>query len=209
MHALVINGRQDEAISILDYMLEGSNEDGVLPGTSSFTVCILGAIQSKDFTGAMRLNEKMRKAGVESNATIFKSVLIANARVGGKDDVIEQMESAITSQTQMDAQSFLLCAKYLIPSILKDAHGDIEMIRTYLRQQVERSPDIRDEAMELNKSLKDCLREDRRKPSKMKNNVMIKMERDKLWRIALKDAIKLYRILDTQKMRGFTNDSLQ
>jgi len=199
IHALAVNKRHDEAMSILDTMLESSNDDGIQPGISSFTACMLGAMQSEAFEDVIRLNDKMKKVGVQPNTTTFQGILLANARLGKKSDVVKEIESVLSSQTPMDARSFLLCAKYLIPSILKDGGGDIELIRIFLRKQVEENPHIKHEAMELNKSLKDCLREDQRKPSKMKNKVLIKRERNKLWRVALNDAIGLSRVLETER----------
>ena len=58
------------------------------------------------------------------------------------------------------------------------------------------NPEVADEAMPLNRTLTDCLREDQRKPSKMKSEVAIQRLRNNFWREALlKDVIGLSKVL--------------
>jgi len=185
-------------MSLLDSMIAGANNDGIRPGISCFTACMLSAMQSGAFDDVIRLHEKMKEVGVQPDATTFQGLLLANARLGNKEGMLKAMESAIDSQTPLDVSSFLLCAKYLIPGILQGAGTDIEAIRKFLRKQVEENPQVANEAMELNKSLKDCMREDHRKPSKMKNEVTIQQLRNNLWRAALQDAICLSKVIQTE-----------
>ncbi len=190
-----MNKRHAEAIYVLDTMLENANGDIVKPGISSFTACMLAAMQSGAFEDVIRLNDKMKSAGVRPNSTTLQGILIANARLGRMGDIKQEIESVINTRTPIDAGSFLLCAKYIIPDAIVEGISDIESIRTFLRKQVEENPRIRHEAMQLNKSLKDCIREDQRKPSKMKNEILIAREREKRWRIALQDALSLSKVL--------------
>lgn len=196
IHALGTKNKHDEVISVLDSMIDGSNNDGIRPGISCFTACALSAIQSGIFEDVIKLSDKMRDAGVHPNSTIFQGTLIANARLGNNEGVMKTVESAIGSETPIDARSFLLCTKYLIPDIFNEGGNDIEKIRSFMRKYAEENPQFEHEAMELHKSIKDCIREDKRKPSKMKNEVMLQRLRSSLWKVALSNAIELSKVLD-------------
>ncbi len=195
IHSLVAGGSHKEAMNVLNSMLDGSNEDGVEPGVSSFTACMMSAIKHGAFDDVMSLNEKMKGVGVKPNAAIFRGIIIANARLGNKDGLMNAMETVIDAKTPVDENSFLLCAKQLVPEILKETQMDVRAIRLALRKQVENNPIVAKEAMELNKTLTDCLREDQRRPTKMNNEAMIQRLRGELWRRALQDTIRLSKVL--------------
>ena len=197
MHSLATSRHHDheETMSLLDSMLNGTNEDGVRPGISCFTSCMLSAMHSEEFEDVLKLAEKMKEVGVQPNATTFQGTLLANARLGDKMGVFSTIGKALESDTPMDLNSFLLSAKHLIPSVVENGGTDIETMRLYLRKKVEDEPRIANEAMELSRSLKNCLREESRKPSKMKNVVMIQTLKNKHWRKAMKDALELSKVL--------------
>ena len=198
IHALAINKRHNDAISVLNTMLDDNNGDSIKPSTSSFAACMLSAMQSRAFEEVIQLNDKMKEAGVPSNSTTFKSTILASTQLGRASEVMKEIESVLDSQDPMDAKSFLLCANHLVPGIMKDSGQDIESLRASLRRQIQDNPLIECEAMELNKSLKDCMREDQRRPSKIKNEVMIQRERSILWKQALTNTIKLSRAFQTK-----------
>ena len=184
-------------MTVLESMLNGSNEDGIRPGISCFTSCMLSAMQSEAYAEVLELGEKMKEVGVQSNATTLQGILLANGRLGNKTGISSAISNALELDTPIDINSFLLSAKYLIPSVVGNRGTDIEAMRSYLRKKVEDDPHIANEAMELNRSLKDCLREESRKPSKMKNEFMIQQLKNKYWRIAMKDALQLSEILQS------------
>ncbi len=57
------------------------------------------------------------------------------------------------------------------------------------------SPKASEKAMDLNKTLRECLREDERRPSNVKSEIVIQRERERLWRLALQQAIQLSRAM--------------
>ena len=63
-------------------LFNGSNEDDVKPGISSFTACMISAMQSEAFEDVLVLSKKMEDCGIRPNVTIFQGVLIANAVLG-------------------------------------------------------------------------------------------------------------------------------
>jgi len=156
---------------------------------------MLSAMHSEEFEDVLKLAEKMKEVGVQPNATTFQGILLANARLGDNMGVFSTIGNALESDTPMDLNSFLLSAKHLIPSVVENGGTDIETMRLYLRKKVEDEPRIANEAMELSRSLKNCLREESRKPSKMKNVVMIQTLKNKHWRKAMKDALELSKVL--------------
>ena len=157
---------------------------------------MISAMQSGAFEDVLVLNKKMEDYGIRPNATTFQGVLIANARLGKTDELVKTIENAINTKTPVDAKSFLMASKHLMPSIIEESGRDIESMRLSVRKQVEMNPEVVDEAMTLNRTLIDCLRgEDQRKPSKMKSEVAIQRLRNDLWREALKDVISLSKVL--------------
>jgi len=202
IHGLIAGKRHLDALNLLESMLNGSNEDDVKPGISSFTACMMSAMQSEAFEDVLVLNKQMEDFGIRPNATTFQGVLIANARLGNTDELVKTIENAINTKTPVDANSFLLASKHLMPSIFEESGRDIELMRLSLRKQVEMNPEVADEAMTLNRTLTDCLREDQRKPSRMKSEVAIQRLRNNLWREALKDVIGLSKVLkDNDEMK--------
>ena len=179
-------------------MLNGSNEDGIRPEIACFTSCMLSAMQTEAYNDVLELGEKMKEVGVRPNVTTFQGILLANGRLGDKMGISSAIDNALALDTPIDINSFLLSAKYLIPSVVGNRGTDIEAMRSYLRKKIEDEPRIANEAMELNRSLKDCLREESRKPSKMKNEFMIQQLKNKYWRIAMKDAVLLSEILQSR-----------
>lgn len=195
LHHLGANKEHDKVMSILNSMLNGSNDDTVTPGISCFSSGILSAIKSRNYKDAINLEAIMREKGLQHNLSTCQGVLIANARLGGKQEVLSAIDSALQSKSPMDSSTFMLCLRYIIPQIMDKCGHDIEAIRTYLRSQVQSNPGIAHEAMELSKSLKTCLREDGRKPSKMNNQAMVDNARSKAWRSAVRDAVYLSKAL--------------
>ena len=60
IHALAINKRHNDAISVLNTMLDDNNGDSIKPSTSSFAACMLSAMQSRAFEEVIQLNDKMK-----------------------------------------------------------------------------------------------------------------------------------------------------
>lgn len=191
LNHLGANKKHEKVMSVLNSMLNGSNDDDVTPGISCFSSSILSAINSRNYNDVIQLEETMRERGLDHNASTLHGVLIANARLGRKEEVLNALGSALQSKSPMDSSTFKLCLKYILPEIMDNCGNDIEAIRAYLRSQVQSNPAISNEAMELSKSLKNCLREDGRKPSKMNNQAIIENARNLAWRCAVRDALCL------------------
>lgn len=195
LHHLGANKKHEEVMSVLNSMLNRCNNDDVMPGISCFSSSILSAIKSRNYEDVLTLEKMMQEKGLEHNASTLQGVLIANARLGRSLDILDVIDTALRSKSPMDSSTFMLCLKYLIPEIMDKCGYDIEAIRTYLRSQVESNPDISHEAMELSKSLKNCVREDGRKSSKINSHGMDEKNRNLAWRSAVRDAVCLSKVL--------------
>ncbi len=181
---------QDKAAEMLESMINGACGDHIEPGISTFTASILAALSNNDWEKILEINDLMIAKGIKPSGTTLQAVLLANFRKAENDRAVKVIEEAIESKTPMDKATFLLFVKYMLPDLY--VNGDIVSMRKELRLLASSpSSDFADEAMELNKRLRDCLMEDQRQPSKAKNSAMIQKKRDQLWRLAVREAIDL------------------
>ena len=136
----------------------------------------------------------MHDRGIPPSGHTLQGVLLANFREEEKNRALKIIEEAIESKTPMDKSTFLLCVKYMVPSLYNN--GDITSMRNVLRQLAsDPSEDLSYTAMELNKRLRDCIMEDQRRPSKTKNSVIIQREREHQWRLAVGEVVGLSKLL--------------
>jgi len=221
LHALAINGQHDKALTILESMMTNANGDGIQPKSSSFTACMLSAMEKGAWHEVLRLNNTMIQSGISPNATSLQGVVIACSHMMGEGegtadaDALHAMESAIESETPIDRNSFLTCARFLTKGVFEDdddSNDDVvERARQNLRRMADNRTDVDDDdhhyrlssssvvkerIFALSRSLRLASVEDARRPSKMKNSVILQSERDRLWRGALVDTIRLARVLD-------------
>jgi hypothetical protein len=172
-------------------MVDKENDNGVKAGIGCFNACILNALKNGKFEDAIEIDKMMEKAGINHNSTTFQGLIIAKAKLGDKESLRKTVEDAIKRETPMDYDTFASCLKFLLPQLCNNKTLDISKMRTTLRQMVENDDRVSSEAMELNRSLMNCLREDSRVPSKIKNKQQIFKLRNELWRIALQNALTL------------------
>jgi len=221
LHALAINGQHEKALTILESMMTNANGDGIKPKSSSFTACMLSAMVGRSWNEVLRLNTTMIQSGISPNSASLQGVIIACSHLidegGGitDADALHAMESAIESKASIDRNSFLTCARFLTKGIFEDdddSNSDVvESARQNLRcmaddridvedddhhQQPSWSSEVKERIFALSRSLRLASVEDARRPSKMKNNVQLQSQRDRLWRGALVDTIRLARVLD-------------
>lgn len=173
-------------------MINGLYGDHIQPSLSTFTASMLAAMSTNDWKKVLEIDHLMHERGIKPSGTTLQGVLLANFREKEIDQAKKVIEDAIESKTPTDKATFLLCIKYLLPSLYAN-NGDITSIRNELRTMMTSNRDnsFADKAMELNKRLRDCTMEDQRKPSKTRNSVMIQKERERQWRLALRDAVDL------------------
>jgi len=184
-----------KVMSLLDTLLNSTNGGYIKPGISCFSSCILSAIRSGNCEDVVKLEVMMRENGIAHNISSFQGVLIANSRLGRTQEILTAVKSALELNYPMDSSTFMLCMKYFLPELIDKGGYDIESIRTHLRSLIKNSSVSR-EAIELSKSLKSCLREDNRKPSKVKNEGIVQSDRNSLWRSAVGDAMRLSEALE-------------
>ena len=193
IHAYAMNKMQDQALEVLESMRNGSYGDDIRPGLTSFTASILAAMYNSEWKQVLRINELMTESGIEPSCTTFQGVLLANMREGNTEELIGVMESAIDSNMSMDQSTFQLCSKSLLPNHC--GHGDVNVMRKEMRRLAKDNSAVAITAMDLNKTLRDCLHEDQRRPSNAKSEILIQRERARLWRGALEQAIQLSKIV--------------
>lgn len=167
------------------------DDNGMKPGIGCFNACILNALKNGKFEDAVEIDKMMRKADISHNSTTFQGLIIAKAKLGDKESLRKTVEDAIKNETPMDFDTFASCLKFLLPQLCDNKTLNISKMRISLRNMVENDERISNEAMELNRSLMNCLREDSRVPSKIKNKQQIFKLRNELWRIALQNALTL------------------
>jgi pentatricopeptide repeat protein len=191
IHALNLNNKYDEALNLLREMVDQETDNRVKVGIGCFNACILNALKSGRFEDVIEIDKMMEKARVGHNGTTFQGLILARARLGDKESLRKTVEDAIKHETPIDYETFASCLKFLLPQLCDSQTLDISKIRTTLRHMVENDERVSSEAMELNRSLMNCLREDSRVPSKIKNKQQIFKLRNELWRIALKNVLTL------------------
>lgn len=188
-----MNKMQDKAIEMLDSMRTGSFGDDVRPALPSFTAGMLAAMCKQDWNKVLSINEMMMESGTIQSNTTLQCVLLANMQNGNTEALLQAMENAINSEMVIDVDTFLFCAKILLPN--NNGDGGVDSIRNEMRKLANNSPDVAETAMSLNKTLRECYRQDQRRPSNMSSKVAIQQERDQLWRDALTQTIQLSKIL--------------
>ncbi len=185
---------QNQALDVLSSMQDGSLGDSVKPGLSSFTACMLAAMQNNDWKQVLSINDSMIESDIQPSSVTFQSVLMANIQLGNVEGSVDAMEAAVDSNIPIDKNIFRFCTKNLLPNHCGD--GNMDLMRKEMRKlATDPTSSVVEEAMDLNKTIRECLREEERQPSKMKNEIMIQKERERLWRLALKQAIQLSRHL--------------
>lgn len=185
---------QDKAFEVLNEMISGSYGDDIKPGLPSFTAGMLVAMQNQDWNQVLALQELMAQHGVLPSSITLQCVVLANVKNGNIEGSIKAIEKAIDSKTtEIDGDTFMLCAKILLP---QNHGGDLNALRNEMRLLANSSPDdVSEAAMELNKLLRECQRQDQRRPTNIKSQVMVRLEREKLWREALQQTVLLSRML--------------
>ncbi len=181
---------QDKAFELLNEMISGSYGDKIKPGLPSFTAGMLAAMQNQDWNQVLTVQDLMAQHGVLPSSTTLQCVVLANMKNGNIEGSINAIENAIDSKSmEMDGDTFMLCAKILLP---QSHGGDLNTLRNEMRLLANSSPDgISEAAMELNKLLRECQRQDQQRPTNTKSQVMVRLERKRLWRDALKQTLLL------------------
>lgn len=195
MYALAISGQHNKVMTDLETLLNENTIDKHSLGKSIFNMCIMSALKSEKYEDVIEINEKMKKLGIESTAASLQGTIIAQKKMGDHTGFENVIQDAIEDNVAFDMNVFLLASRHYIPDIIVNGKGDIEGMRKYLRKISEEKPDISYEALELSKSLRDCLREENRKPSKMKSQIVIEKLKKEYWRQAMIDAINLSKAL--------------
>lgn len=194
IHAYGMNKMQVEALDLLHSMQDGSLGDHIKPGLSSFTACIFAAMRNNDWEQVLRINNLMVESDVQPSSTTFQSILMANIRLGDIEGSVEAMEAAIASNLPIDKNMFQLCSKNLLPKHCGD--GNLDSMRKEMRKlATDDTSEVVEEAMDLNKTLRECLRQEGRQASNVKSEIMIQKEKERLWRHALQQTIQLSRKL--------------
>jgi hypothetical protein len=196
-----MNKMQDRAFEVLNSMQNGTLGDDIKPGLSSYTASMLAAMHNNDWKQVLHINDLMVESAIQPSSTTFQCVLLANMRQGDIEGSIEAMEESINSNFPIDKDTFRLCTKNLLPNHCGD--GDFDVMRKEMRELATStgtststiSPKASEKAMDLNKTLRECLREDERRPSNVKSEIVIQRERERLWRLALHQAIQLSRAM--------------
>lgn len=195
MYALAISGQHNKVMTDLETLLNENIIDKNSLGKSIFHMCIMSALKSEKYEDVIEINEKMKMLGIESTAASLQGTIIAQKKMGDHTGFENVIQDAIEDNVAFDVNVFILASRHYIPDILANGKGDIEGMRKYLRKISEEKPDISYKALELSKSLRDCLREQNRKPSKMKSQIVIEKLKKEYWRQAMIDAIKLSKAL--------------
>lgn len=195
MYALAISGQHNKVMIDLETLFNENTIDKNSLGKSIFHMCMMSALKSEKYEDVIEINEKMKKLGIKSTAASLRGTIIAQNKRGDRNGFENLIQDAIEDNVTFDVNVFLLASRHYIPDVLANGKGDIESMRKYLRRLSEEKPGISYEALELSKSLRDCLREENRRPSKMKSQIVIEKLKKEYWRQAMIDAINLSKVL--------------
>lgn len=191
INALNLNNKYDDALDLLRKLSDESIETETNPNIIWYNACILNALQRNKFDDVLEIDRMMKKASISHNSSTLQGVIIAKSKLGDKESVRKTIDDAIQLQTPLDYVTFTSCLKCLLPHLCSLQQLDVAIIRSELRKMAEKNESISNEAMALNRSLMDCLREQNRVPSNMRSEQKILLLQNQLWRNALKNALTL------------------
>lgn len=180
---------KDESFELLTSMRNGLFDDGIQPGISSYAACMFAALKSQDWDKILQINDMMIESEVEANSTTLQSILVATMQKGDRVGSLKAIEKAVESNMVIDGRTFMLCSKYLLPT--SHGTGDIGSMRQQMRSLIDENPTTADGAMELNRTLRECERYEKKEPNNIRNRILLQQERERLWRNALVQAIHL------------------
>jgi hypothetical protein len=186
--------RQNEASALLESMQVDSFGDGIRPGISCYTACMLSSMQSENWGEVLRLNDVMLDEGLSQSTNTFHAVILAAIRLGNHEDVIGVMEKAIRSETPIDKDVYRVCIKELLPDF--QSEGDVDKMMLELRQMGERNPQIKADALEVAKYIRIASVAGHQNAS-LRRERTVQNDRDRLWREALSKTIQLSKTIDS------------
>lgn len=209
LHALSRAGQHDDAINVLGSM---STDYNIIPGPSTYSACMLSAARSKDWSGVLRLNKTMMKAGVCPDAVAFRALLLATnqqasadigkkGRIRRRAAVIEAAENALLAGSATDRGTFQTCTEILLSNWIGSGKKDVEKIRVELRRLLEKNPNIRNEVLRLLGSLQRADLKDKWTSTSLHKTegieqTRISNDREYMWRKAVDDALQLSKVLN-------------
>jgi len=164
--SLAMADKVNEAADVIDAMLGKENDDAILPGSSSFSACMLAALKAKKYQQVLDLNAKMIDAGIAPNSQSYFGVVLASTRLGDRASALKAAESALESKLPINHQGLNLLMKALLPDSFGD--GSIASIRNKLRSLGLENKNIAAAANSLSRSLRMVETEERR-PKGTKN----------------------------------------
>ena len=189
IQAYGMNNMKDESFELLTSMRNGLFDDGIQPGISSYAACMFAALKSQDWDKILQINDMMIESEVEANSTTLQSILVATMQKGDRVGSLKAIEKAVESNMVIDGRTFMLCSKYLLPT--SHGTGDIGSMRQQMRSLIDENSTTADGAMELNRTLRECERYEKKEPNNIRNRILLQQERERLWRNALVQAIHL------------------
>jgi hypothetical protein len=204
LHSLAVQGKKEEANSILNGMRTNEYGDGVKPGASCYSAVILSAMQSGDWSYVLDLRNDMRSDRVPSCKASFQGEVLAWSRLGNREKVMDTIEhSSKEGGLIFDEETFRLCTKLLLP---ENTLGiDVPDARQLLRQMGQEQPLLESTTLELGRSLRNAEREMSRALSKKNTEQTRAEKRNKSWAIVLHNLVGLVRVMDKLPSSSATN----
>ncbi|CAJ1914048.1 unnamed protein product [Cylindrotheca closterium] len=165
LYSLVVNDRIEEANELFENMEQLVGKRQLTPGTASYDAMILSHIRSKSWDGALELFETMKEKNLPPSSQTIQSIVLASYQKDGRGNVLSTLDELLQehgTSTSFDERTFLLASRLLLPKAPKTVDG----LRTMLREISDTDPSLREEALNLTRSLRTAQVEEYRKASK-------------------------------------------
>ena len=190
LHSHASAGKFDEAETLFNGMIsnvrekqevEGGGAGPPRPGLTCYNSMQLVHLRSREFDKVLKLYHEMKELNIGTDASTGQAMILASYGIGGRDQTKECIQELLDSNVTMDQGSFELAYKILITTRGANTAPTTTDIRQALRNVMDTIPQLREVALNLNRSIRVAEVEEGRVPRQSLSIEILQQQRDAAW----------------------------
>ena len=140
----------------------------------------------------LELGENMKANKVIANPVTFQGILLAyTRRSSDNNNAFDAIRFALASNMQLDQSSFEQSTKLLLPEVRISKPFSVDTTKEHLRTLSEENKELRENYINLTRSLRIAEMEDSRAPAKFSVKEHTEQPKIKAWRNVMEELVKL------------------